>query len=395
MIDQWNERPDPTRLFIFAGEPSGDLHGSRLARHLKKISPAIHIEGVAGPKMRLEEIQGPLTMEDFEVMGFSDVIRALPRLYSHFQCILKTILSTSPHAVVLIDYPGFNLRLAKALRKKGFQGKIIQYISPSVWAWGKHRIAEMEKTLDLLLTIYPFEAAHFSKTALQTHFIGSPIQEYISQYSYDNEWQQQLQIPNGSKLIALFPGSRKGEIARNLPFILEAAAMLKQNDPSVIFGISCFNEATNDYLNQHLERFPILGKAFYRIPKNFTYELMRKSTCAIAKSGTITLELALHKCPTVVIYKLSLMNRLYAQYILKVNLPHYCIVNILAQKEVFPELIKNGLNKNNLFEQVKSLATDGPKRQACLQACKEIDKSLGTNDANTKAAESIMRMIQC
>lgn len=395
MIDKRHEGSYPTRLFIFAGEPSGDLHGSRLARLLKKISPAIHIEGVAGPKMRLEEIQGPLTMEDFEVMGFSDVMRALPRLYSHFQCILKTILSTSPHAVVLIDYPGFNLRLAKALRKKGFQGKIIQYISPSVWAWGKHRIAEMEKTLDLLLTIYPFEAAHFSKTTLQTDFIGSPIQEYISQYSYDNEWQEKLQIPNGSKLIALFPGSRKGEIARNLPFILEAAAMLKQHDPSVIFGISCFNEATNDYLNQHLERFPILDKALYRIPKNFTYELMRNSTCAIAKSGTITLELALHKCPTVVIYKLSLMNRLYAQHILKVNLAHYCIVNILAQKEVFPELIEKGLNKNNLFEQIKSLATEGPKRQACLQACKEIDKSLGTHDANTKAAESIMRTIQC
>lgn len=385
----------PRRFFIFAGEPSGDLHGSRLARILKEKSPKITIEGVAGPKMRLENIQGPLIMEDFEVMGFSDVIRALPKLYSHFHSILKTILKTSPDAVILIDYPGFNLRLAKALRKKGFRGKIIQYISPSVWAWGKHRIVEMEKTLDLLLTIYPFEAACFSKSSLKTDFIGSPIQEYISQHRYDNDWKQKLQIPHGPTLIALFPGSRKGEIARNLPIILEAAAMLKQHDPTLLFGISCFNAATQDFIENNIKRFPNIEQSLYQVPKNFTYELMRDSTCAIAKSGTITLELALHKCPTVAVYKLSLMNRLYAQYILKVNLPYYCIVNILAQKEVFPELIETGLNTKNLFEQIKSLTIEGPKRQACIQACEEINRSLGTNDANSKAAESILRVIPC
>lgn len=384
----------PKRLFIFAGEPSGDLHGSRLASILKEKSSEIIIEGVAGPKMRSENVHGPLKMEDFEVMGFSDVIRALPKLYSHFHCILNTILKSSPDGVILIDYPGFNLRLAKALKKKGFQGRIIQYISPSVWAWGKHRITEMEKTLDLLLTIYPFEAAHFSNSTLKTHFIGSPLQEYISQYNYDENWRSQLHIPAERKLIALFPGSRKGEILRNLPIILDAANQLQQHDPMVNFAISCFNEATEDYLNQHLKHFPNL-KVLYRIPKHFTYELMRDSACAIAKSGTITLELALHKCPTTVIYKLSTLNRLYAKYILKVNLPHYCIVNILAKKEVFPELIEKGLDADNLFQQVKAISIDGPKRQACIQSCHEISNSLGTNDANSKAAEAILKVISC
>jgi lipid-A-disaccharide synthase len=381
----------PKRLFIFAGEPSGDLHGSHLARNLKQKAPEIMIDGVAGPKMREENIHGPLIMEDFEVMGFSDVLCALPKLYSHFHCILKTILRLSPDGVVLIDYPGFNLRLAKALKKKGYQGKIIQYISPSVWAWGKHRIAEMEKTLDLLLTIYPFEAACFSKTDLKTQYIGSPIQEYISQHRYDGDWRKKLQIPAGQKkLIALFPGSRKAEIARNLPIILDTVDRMRQHDPEAIFAISCFNDATEEFLEK-----TNLEKVLYRVPKQFTYELMRDSTCAIAKSGTITLELALHKCPTAVVYRLSYLNRLYAKYILKVNLPYYCIVNILAQHEVFPELIEKGLDAENLFQQLKSISIDGPKRQACIQSCKEISNSLGTNDANSQASASILKAIRC
>jgi len=136
-----------------------------------------------------------------------------------------------------------------------------------------------------------------------------------------------------------------------------------------------------------------LENALYPVPKEFSYELMKDSRCAIAKSGTVTLELALHKCPTVVVYKLSLMNRLYAQYIMKVNLPHFCIVNILAQKEVFPELIQNGLSSENLFKHACSLLEDVQKRNECILACEEINRSLGNNDANTKAAESILRCV--
>ena len=382
-------------IFIFAGEPSGDLHGCHLAHFLKKKSPSLSIEGVSGPKMRQEGVHGPLAMEDFEVMGFSDVLRALPRLVSHFYLIRNTILKNYPDAVVLIDYPGFNLRLAKALRKKGFEGKIIHYISPSVWAWGKHRIHEMEKTLDLLLTIYPFETAYFSSTTLNVDYVGSPLQEYISHHYYEEDWRQKLGMNTSLPLIAIFPGSRSGEIARNLPIIMEAAAMLKKNNPAFIFGLSCFNQTAETFLKKNMEKFPGLENALYLVPKEYTYELMRDSKSAMAKSGTVTLELALHKCPTVVVYKLSLLNRLYAQYFLKVNLPHYCIVNILAQKEVFPELIEKGLNATNLYRKISSLTIDGPKRNVCIQACQDIHKMLGTHDANAKAAESILRIIQC
>jgi lipid-A-disaccharide synthase len=252
----------------------------------------------------------------------------------------------------------------------------------------------MEKTLDLLLTIYPFEAEYFSDTTLKVDYVGSPLQEYLSMYHYQDEWRQQLGIPVSNHLVALFPGSRKGEIVRNLPTILEAAALLKQANPEIVFGISCFNETVKNFLELNREQYPILKNALFHVPKEYSYELMRDSRCAIAKSGTVTLELALHKCPTVVVYQLSTLNRLYAQYLLKVNLPHYCIVNILAKKEVFPELIEKGLNTQNLFFQIHSLYIDGEKRQKSIQACQEIDNSLGTHDANKKAAESIARCLQ-
>jgi len=385
----------PKKIFIFAGEPSGDLHGSRLACILKEKAEGICLIGVAGPKMRQQGVQGPLKMEDFEVMGFTDVIKAFPKLYKHFKLILHSILTSKPDAVVFIDYPGFNLRMAKALRKKGFQGKLIHYISPSVWAWGKHRIMEMEKTLDLLLTIYPFEKPHFSESTLEVNFVGSPLKEYMNEYTYHPNWKQITGISNTSRLIALFPGSRKAEIARNLPIILEAAALLKESNPSVIFGISSFDEATKHLYKSMIHRFPILNESVHLVSKKFSYELMRDSHCAIAKSGTVTLELALHKCPTIVVYKLSLLNRLYAKYILNVNLPYYCIVNILADREVFPELIENGLNPQNLSRQMQSFIHEGQKRIDCIQACEEIHKNLGNGKANTQAAESILRCLQC
>lgn len=382
-------------VFIFAGEPSGDMHGSRLIRHLKEKAPHLSLSGVAGPHMRQEGVKGPLNMEDFEVMGFSDVIKALPKLINHFYCIRNTILNTQPDGVVLIDYPGFNLRLAAALRKKGYRGKIIQYISPSVWAWGKHRIDQMERSLDLLLMIYPFEAELFAGRKLTVDYAGTPLKEYIHHHYYKLQWKQILSIPEELPLIALFPGSRKGEIMRNLPILLEAAALLKQDGIQAAFAVSCFSKTTHDLLDQLLSRFPILKETIYRVPREYTYELMKDAKCAMAKSGTTILELALHHCPTVVVYQLSWLNRLYAKYLLKVNLPHYSIVNILAQREVFPELIEQGLNAENLYRHAKSLFQEGDQRKACLLACKHLSHTLGGNDANNKAAESILKVLKC
>ena len=191
-------------LFIFAGEQSGDLHGSHLMRALKKEIPGCRFSGVAGPAMRVEGIESIFSMEKFAVMGFTDVIKAFPSLYKQFYQIRDYILTQKPDGVIFVDYPGFNLRMAKALRKKGYTGKLVHYICPSVWAWGKKRIDHMANSLDLLLTIYPFEADSFSHSSLPVKYIGNPLQEYISSYSYKNDWLDKLAIKAPS-IISIFP----------------------------------------------------------------------------------------------------------------------------------------------------------------------------------------------
>lgn len=380
------------KLFIFAGENSGDLHGSHLIQAIKKTIPLISFDGVAGPRMRSHGIQGPHQMEDFEVMGITDVLKNLPKLCSQFYNIRNHILTTNPRGIVLIDYPGFNLRLAQALRKKGFKGKIIQYVSPSVWAHGAHRINQMAKTLDLLLTIFPFEKHSFDVTKLNVAYVGNPLCEYIKNYSYDEHWLEKLSLPKDKRIIALFPGSRHHEILRNLPIMLEAAAKYKKIAPDAVFAISCVHPT----IFQQLHTPSILQGSLFTIPKEFTYELMRDSRTAIAKSGTVTLELALHKRPTVVVYKLTTLNRLYAQYILKLKLPFYCIVNILAKRCVFPELIEKGFSADILLQHLQTLDAQTPTRQECIEACEEISKSLsGDQDASLLSAKAIQEVLSC
>lgn len=386
------------RIFIFAGEHSGDLHGSHLIKALKERSPSLIFEGVCGPCMRALDVHGPLKMEEFEVMGLTDVLLALPRLCRNFHKIRDHILHTSPEAVILIDYPGFNLRLAKALRQYGYQGKIVQYVSPSIWAWGEHRIQAMENTLDLLMVIYPFESAYFNLNdhTLKTTYVGNPIQEYIRNYVYDETWQEKLGITSTKNLIALFPGSRSSEIKRNLPILLETAQRLSKTQPNIQFAISYPNETTKDLLKTQLALTSIsFQKNIFQVPKHYTYELMRDSRTAIAKSGTVMLELALHQRPSIAMYKLTTLNRLYAKYILKLKLPYYCIVNILTNSQVFPEFIEKDLSIDCLSRQLLDLHEDGIKRTNCLNDCERLQKILGQHNASSMAAESVLEMLSC
>jgi lipid-A-disaccharide synthase len=384
------------KMFIFAGEKSGDLHGSHLVNALRKQQTTFHIEGVAGPKMRNCGVRGLLKMEDFEVMGLTDVLMALPKLLRQFFAVRSHILQTNPEAVLLIDSPSFTLRLAKALRHKGYQGKIIQYISPSVWAWGNHRIQLMADSLNLLLTIYPFEDACFKNSHLNVAFVGNPLQEYIANHQYNDSWKEKVHAPADAPLIALFPGSRLGEIMRNLPVMFDAAAAILLNHPGTACGISCGHSETASTVSGLLNKYPDeLRKSFLLVPKEFSYELMRDSRAAIAKSGTVTLELALHRCPTTVLYALTRLNRIYAKHILKLNLPYYCIVNILAGKPIFPEFIEKAPSKDNLVKALEELYANGPRRLEVIQSCASIADSLGDADVSKKAANAIGRLLAC
>lgn len=382
------------RLFLLAGEKSGDLLGSYLIQSLLEELPNCSLEGVGGPEMRSYPFDSILRVEDFEVMGFSDVLASLPKLWRQFHALRRHILETNPDAVIFIDYPGFNLRMARSLRKKGYQGKLIQYVSPTVWAWDKDRIAQMTETLDLLLTIYPFEKSYFQNSPLPVIYVGHPIKQIVHNHVYQDQWASLFRIADPKNLIAIFPGSRRSEIELNLPYQLKAALLLKKTRPSLQFAISCAHEKVMPVMHELLKEIPLqLDRDLFFLPKAYSYELMRDAGAAMAKSGTVTLELALHRCPTVVSYKLTLLNRLIAKYVMKLQLPHYCIVNLLKGETVFPELIAAGLSAQKLFRELSPLIEETPERRHCIEQCQQISEILTEEHASVSAAKAIADLL--
>lgn len=378
-------------LFLFAGEASGDAHGACLVRELKLIAPHLSLEGVAGPKMRNQGVKAFIKMEEFQVMGFTDVMLNFPSLYKKFYLIRDHILKSNPKVLLLIDYPGFNLRLAKSLRKQGWKGKIIHYICPSVWAWGKGRVKTLAENVDELLTIYPFEKDFFAKTPLKVSYIGNPVVESVKRAQLQTNWRSIAGLPEKTeRLISIFPGSRQAEIERNLPIQLEALELIKAALPNSTFAISVTSPKIQSYIT------PILSESklkVHLIPSQFNYELMNESTSAIAKSGTVTLELALHHCPTAVIYGLTALNRFIAKNIIRLNLPYYCIVNIVKKDKVFPELIEKGFDPVSIAQAVITLETDPAARKHTIDGCKSIMDLLGSSSASQNAAKAIVE--QC
>lgn len=376
------------KLFFFAGEASGDLHGSHLIQNLK--DPLIQIFGVGGAKMEAQGLKSIIPIEEFQIMGFTEIVSQFPKLWKHFRTVRTHILETHPDAVILIDYPGFNLRLAKSLRKHGYQKKIIQYISPTVWAWGKKRIEKMAKTLDLLLLIFPFEERYF-EGKLAVKYVGHPLVHTVQQHLYDEQWKQKCKIPSNKQLIALFPGSRPNEVSKHLQIQLAAARKVLHHFPNRLVALSCMHDELISIIQEKANFFSFeLEKNLFLIPSQYTYELMRDSHSAIAKSGTITLELALHQRPTVVMYAANEINRFLAQYIFKINLPYFCIVNVLAQREVFPELIKKRPTPDNLMEAFLALEENSSD---CIKGCQEVISSLGSLDASREAAANILEIL--
>lgn len=356
-------------LFIATGEPSGDLHGAKLIEELLALRPDLKIGAVAGPQMRKLKIREFFRMESLSVMGFIDVVLALPKIVKQFFSIRKKILELSPKAVVLIDYPGFHLRLERSLRKKGYTGKLIHFICPTVWAWGKKRIPLMAQHLDLLLAIFPFEKKCFTHTQLPVRYVGHPLAAPIAAYAPSGKFQ--------GKILGLFPGSRETEIERNLPLQLRVARRLRALDSSLQIAVS-------------KTQFDLDVPDAILVPPEENYELMRASRLAIATSGTVTLELALHGTPTVVGFAIKPLDCFIAQKILRIDLPFYCIANIVVDKPVFPELFGPHFTEEQLFFWAQKLWFDEGARAECLRGCAEVHKSLGVKRAAAEAATAIL-----
>lgn len=384
----------PFDIFMLAGEHSGDQHGADVLSSLYSQNPHLRIEAIAGPKMRQRGVKSYLNMEEFGMIGLASVLWNLPKLINQYRKVHRHILKTHPKSIVLIDYPGFNLRLAQKLRKEGYGGKIIYFISPKVWAWGQGRIKKMEKSLDLLLCIFPFEKDLFASTQLPVKYVGNPSVEQFSRHHYDSSWKEEVGLESHQHIVGVFPGSRQSEIKQNLPPILCAAESFKKKHPECSFVLSVADSKMGALILQLSKATSLrLNKDLFFTQRKDTEHLMHACHTAIATSGTVTLELALHAKPTIVVYHVTGLNYFLAKYLMRVNLPYYCIVNILMKREVFPELIHRAFNSQNLCDHLERIYCQGHVRQTCLKDCQSLSKYLGSSSCSEQTAHEILSQL--
>ena len=319
------------KFFIIAGEPSGDLHAASLIKELKAIIPESLFWGIGGEKMIAAGLNSLQDISGMAVMGFAEVIHKYNFFKQVYNKALNFVKTERPDAVILVDYPGFNLRFAADVHKMGI--KTIYYICPQVWAWHQSRIKKMAKIIDLLITIFPFEKNYFQNTGLQTEFVGHPFVDLI-------KVEKNLPLASipweGNIHLALLPGSRRQEVARIAPVLLHASYLLEKKIKGLGIILASPSDKITAYIKEISASFKYLPSR-WNIVTGITRQVIRQATAAFVASGTATVETALFHCPMVITYKTSLLSYFLAKLLIKV--PYIGMVNIIAEKKVCPELI--------------------------------------------------------
>lgn len=367
------------RIFIIAGEVSGDTHAAGLLRELKALEPDVKVIGLGGPKMR--ELIGE-GIEDWVeiagVVGLWEVVKMYRYFKEKLDAVLDSILDQKPEAVILVDYPGFNLRLAKALRRGGYKGRILYYISPQVWAWKKGRVKTMAQVLDLMICIFPFEKEFYETSGLRTEFSGHPMVDRV--VTLKREWKRE------PGLVGWFPGSRLNEVRRLFPIMMDAAKAIKEAVPNARFAVSAANETLAGFMRNMADEHG-MPEAKRWIETGTVYDLMQRAEAGAVASGTATLEAACFGLPYTLIYNVSWPTYIIGKLVVRIK--HLGIVNILARREVVKELVQGQLNAGSLARATGDLLASESKRQQLQKELAEVVATLGSGGAYARAAQAV------
>src|SRR5438128_567911 len=370
-------------IYFVAGEVSADNHAAALMRSLREFDTDINFIGRGGRQMRaLAGEQFKNWIDEAAVLGWWEVIRKYGYFRKQFRETLKELEERKPDAVVLIDYPGFNLRLARALRKQLSQAKIIYYISPQVWAWNRGRIKKMARFLDLVLCIFPFEADLYNKSGLRAVFVGHPMVERLRARKIDTE--------RDSNLIGLFPGSRLREVRKIFPVMLRSVPELQKQNRNMRFEVAAASEELAQEMRGMLDQRGQDGRAI-QVKVGETTALMQRALAGIVASGSATLEAAYFRLPFVLIYKVAWPTYLAARLV--VNVKYLGMPNLLADKEVVPEFIQYRAKPNAIVKALRSLMEDADARARMISEFDALVGKLGEGGASERAARAIIEEI--
>lgn len=364
------------KIYIIAGEPSGDLHGAHLVRALQRQDPEIEFRGFGGPKMKKAGVLLDQDIDRLSFMGFAEIIAHLPQIFSNFSLAKKNIRTWNPDAIVYVDFPGFNMRMAKWAHQNGY--KNFYYIAPQAWAWKANRAHSIRKYVDELFCILPFEKEFFRQYGIDAHYVGHPLVDIIAEF---RENHKQEIVKEQDRILALLPGSRSQEVKNVLPLQLKAAKNFRDYQIFIAQSPNVSIDLYQKILDQAgteatLEKSP--------------YDLLSRADLAAVSSGTATLETALFRVPQVVCFKGNQLSYHIAKNLIKV--PYISLVNLIMDEKVVSELIQSELKVKNLERELKNLIL--PENLNRIQnSYKNLEKRLGVGGAANKTANIILSRI--
>ena len=367
------------KYFIVAGEPSGDLHGGKLIQAIQNINPNTSFMGHGGNAMKAAGMQILEHTDDLAMMGFVEGIKHLPRMMKIMGRTIDTISRMKPDRIILIDYPGFNLRLAKRIHS--LKIPITYFILPQVWAWKEKRVETMKTVLDQSLSIFPFEEEWFDSHGLATTYVGHPFAELEHLDEASKEFYQRHNLSIEYPVLVLLPGSRQQEIDRHWPVFLNAVESIKKIIPDLQVMVG---KASNVTINSIPD--------YFRIETN-ARKAMIAGTAALVSSGTATLECAVEDTPMIVCYKLSSISWIMAKYL--THIKYASMVNLIANKKIVPELLQDDMTSTNIVEAVLPLLdSKNIKRKKMLAGFDIVRKNLGLPGVYNRAATAILSQIK-
>ncbi len=377
----------PKRILIVSGEVSGDQHGAQLVTAALNLDPTIQFLGMGGDKMRQAGVDIRVDNKELAVVGAIEVLSHAWPLLRAWRTLKAIIRHQPPDLVVLIDYPGFNLQIARIAKKSGI--KVLYYISPQVWAWKQHRVKIIRKRVDKMLVVFPFEETIYQREGVPVEYVGHPLAGKVQADISAAEARRRFEIPENenARIVGLLPGSRKGEIHRLLPTILQAAEQLKARYPDLLFMLPLASSLTAADLKPYLRstKLPIC------IVREQFYNALQLCEAAIVTSGTATLETALLGVPMVIIYKTATITFHIAKRIIKI--PYIGLCNIVAGRHIVKELIQHDANPSQIANEISHILDDREYREQMQENLRAVKEKLGAGGGSQQAARALVELL--
>ncbi len=372
-------------VMIIAGEASGDMHGANLVREMLKINPALNFYGIGGSKLREEGVELLANASDMAVVGLTEVVSKLGDILKIMKMMKRSLDDRKPDLVILIDYPDFNLSIARAAKKKGI--KVFYYISPQVWAWRKGRIGQIKKTVSKMAVILPFEVETYGREGFKVDYVGHPLLDMVKLNYSKQESKNKFNLAEDKVTVGILPGSRLSEVRKLMPELLRAAEILKREIPDIQFVLPLADTLEETSVTEIINGFGVKVKVI----SGHTYDVISCADLALVASGTATLETGLLGVPMIIVYKISRLSYLIGRWI--VDVKNIGLVNIVAGKTVVPELIQSGASGENIAREALSILANGERKQEIIKELTAIRAKLGEPGAAIRAAQIACDMI--